>query len=235
MQKSFIAVLAVVVIGMVGLFVFLGKDKETVDPEGKFPYTENVFEVQEHDRKKGEGEIVVIEYGDFQCPFCGDLFPQMQLIEQAYGEEITFVFRHQPIKTAHPNAMAAHRAAEAAGMQGKFFEMHDLIYQNQDEWSSSSSAGAIFEKYAEQLSLDVEKFKVDVASSDAFDKIQSDQSVANKIGATSTPTVFVNGQKVEEPSFQTIAAAIEAILNPEANQETPAEDEQSQQEEPQAE
>jgi protein-disulfide isomerase len=110
--------------------------------------------------------------------------------------------------------MASHRAAEAAGLQGKFFEMHDLLFGRSLEWSSASNAGAIFESYALELSLDIEKFKSDVASETVFKAISFDQDSGNQLNISATPTLLLNGQEIPTPASvdelrQTIQATID--------------------------
>ncbi len=223
MQKSFWIILIVAIVGLGGIFIVSGgKEKVVEDP--RFSYGENVFEVQDHDHKIGNGEVVITGYGDFQCPACQQLFPDIKQIEADYADETTVVFRHFPLTAVHPNAMAAHRAAEAAGIQGKFFEMHDLMYQRQSEWSQASNPAQIFEGYAQQLGLDVEKFRADISSEDVFNKIQADMNSGNTAGATSTPTVFVNGQLVDEfPTYEVLSALIDKALgNDSSGNEKPA-------------
>jgi protein-disulfide isomerase len=126
------------------------------------------------------------------------LFPLVKEVKAAYGEDLKFQFRHFPLTSIHPNAFLGSRAAEAAGKQGKFFEMHDLLYQNQEEWSTASNPTSVLESYASQLSLNIDQFKKDMTSSEVNAIINADLKAGQALGANSTPTFVLNGKKVEE-------------------------------------
>ena len=151
----------------------------------------------------------VVEFGDFQCPACAQAEPILKKVLGQNGEKIYFVFRHYPLST-HKNARIAAQAAETAGIQGKFWEMHDLIYENQKEWSDSGDAEEIFFRYAEQIGLDKSKFKDDIDKTTAI--INDDYALGNKAGVKSTPTFFINGKKysgvVSEATFQQLLDSV---------------------------
>jgi protein-disulfide isomerase len=146
-----------------------------------------------------EGKTILIEYGDFQCPGCASAYPNLKEVSEEFKDELTFIFRNLPLTSIHPNARAAATAAEAAGLQGKYWGMHDLLYENQNEWSQSSdNRQSFFTSYAEKAGVaDIEKFKTDIASEDISKKINFDLALARKIGATSTPTILLNGESIE--------------------------------------
>ena len=198
MDKKFWLILTVVVAVIIGVFVLAGGKKTSGDSK----FTGDPRQVQTDDWTEGPtgAKVTLIEYGDFQCPGCGALFPALEQIKAEMGDKFLFVFRHFPLTSIHPNAMAAHRAAEAAGQQGKFFAMHDLLYARQVQWSNASSAASIFETYASELALNAEQFKTDVASQEVFDKIARYQDSGNQLGLTSTPTLLLNGQKIDNPA-----------------------------------
>lgn len=139
-------------------------------------------------------KVTLVEFGDFQCPACGASHPVVtQLLAEDKGN-MNFVFRNFPLPM-HGNANVAAQAAEAAGDQGKYFEMHDLLYENQKEWSESKNAlSDHFLGYAKQLKLDVDKFEKDVKDKKFSSKIDKDQADGNALGVNSTPTFFINGQ-----------------------------------------
>ncbi len=142
--------------------------------------------------------VTIIEYSDFQCPACGAYFP---LVEQTLKESaipVLFVYRHFPL-TQHANAVPASQASEAAGKQGKFWEMHELIFTNQKNWEESKTAKTIFESYAKELKLDMEKYAIDIESEETMDKINNDQKSGIKAGVVSTPTFYINGKKIDNP------------------------------------
>lgn len=95
----------------------------------------------DHIRTGADAKVTLLEYGDFQCPACGSFYPLLKQLEAEYGERVRVIFRHFPLTNSHPNAFAGARAAEAAGAQGKFFEMHDLLYERQDAWTKNPNAG----------------------------------------------------------------------------------------------
>ncbi len=159
----------------------------------KDPLPDHVFGT---DSKK----VILIEYGDFQCPGCGNLYPKLKPIKEHYKNELTFVFRNFPLTSIHPNALASASAAEAAGLQDKFWEMHDLLYENQIQWSTldSSQRTEQFLAYAKQLGIDTKKFKEDLSDKRVSKKIKRDLALGKKIGATATPTLVLNGKTLDQ-------------------------------------
>jgi protein-disulfide isomerase len=138
-------------------------------------------------------KTVLIEYADYQCPFCAAAQPLVTQLLKDYPTKFEFVYRNFPLKTIHINAILAVTAAEAAGKQRKFWEMHDMLYQNQNAWAENSNAATIFEGYAQQLGLNVDQFKQDLADTS---KAESDYNTAIKLGLNHTPTFFLNGKEV---------------------------------------
>jgi protein-disulfide isomerase len=192
MSKRFLIILIVAVLAFAGLLFFNKKD-DTASSNGN----DETAQLSEH--TYGSGEVVLVEYGDFQCPACGQFYPIVQQLKQEYEGRVTFQFRHFPLTEIHQNALISSRAAEAAAMQGKFFEMHDHLYENQQAWSTSTNPTPIFEGYAEQLSLDMDKFSEDMRSEQTNDIIQADRNYARDQGFSSTPTFVLDGEKIENP------------------------------------
>ncbi len=145
-----------------------------------------------------DANIILIEYSDFQCSACVHYFPLIKQLVQEFGNEIGFVYRHFPLKQAHHSAELAAWSAEAAGKQDKFWEMHDMIFENQNDWSSRN-AEKIFIEYAKFLNLDIEKFKKDINSKEIKNKVENDFQSGIKAGINSTPTFFLNGEKIKNP------------------------------------
>lgn len=156
--------------------------------------------IADHVKGKEDSKVILIEYGDFQCPSCGGAFPNVNTLMDEYGDRIAFVFRNFPLTSIHPNAKAAAAAAESAGLQGKYWEMYDLIYENQDAWSNldTSKRTDAFVAYANQLALDTEKFTTDLSNADINKKINFDMSLGKANGVSATPTFFLNGEKLDE-------------------------------------
>lgn len=197
MNKSFWIILVAAIAGLAAIFILSG-GKASNSSSGEFAYTEPVTDVQSHDHFEGAGNVAtIIEYADFQCPACANYFPLLAQVKQTFGDDVKVVFRNFPITNSHPQAMAAHRAAEAASRQGKFWEMHDKLYGNQQSWSGNSNAVSVFESYALEIGLNMDQYNTDVNSDSVLEKISSDIDSANKLGVNATPTIFLNGQKVE--------------------------------------
>jgi protein-disulfide isomerase len=192
MKQTIIAVLLIVAI--IGGAVAFSKDKVT---EG---IPSNNFYGQEN------SAVTLVEYGDFECTACASFYPIFSQIKEIFKDEVKFEYRHFPLVQIHPNSIAAHRAAEAAAKQGKFWEMHNILFERQVSWSAAGGSGnnipgnsptPIFEGYAQELGLDLEKFKVDVKSSETLDTINADTALGKKAGVSATPTFILNGKKIE--------------------------------------
>jgi len=164
------------------------------------PGTGSSTSVQPTNHVKGSGssDIVLAEYGDFQCPACGQYYPLVKQVYEKYKDQVKIQFRHFPLVQIHKNAFVSSRAAEAASNQDKFWEMHDLLYENQQTWSEANNPNTIFDGYAKQLGLDVTRFQQDMASQATNDKINADIAEGKNLGANSTPTFVINGKKLEE-------------------------------------
>jgi protein-disulfide isomerase len=146
-----------------------------------------------HDGDQGTGNkkatITLVEFGDYQCPHCGHAYPLLKQLTEEMGDQLYFVFRNFPLQESHPAAMIAAQAAEAAGKQNKFWEMHDLIFEHQDILS-----GHTLLDFAEELKLDLKEFAKDWKSNEVLDKIESDFESGVRSGVNGTPTFFVNDQ-----------------------------------------
>lgn len=209
MDKRFIVILGVLVIGLGAIFVF-GNKSDTAKT------TATNAAVSNHIKGSPDSKVNLLAYGDFQCPVCSQYFQIEQQLIQKFGNDMSFTFRHFPLDNIHPNARAASRAAETAGLQGKFFEMHDLLYQNQSAWSSASDPLVVFTSYAEQLGLDVDKFKTEFASEAVNNTINADLNEGNGKGVAGTPTYFINGREInikDLGSYENFEKIIQAELD----------------------
>lgn len=151
--------------------------------------------VNQHDHIQGnkDAPIEVVEYGDFECPYCGEAYPDIKLLKQKMGNDLKFVFRHFPLTEAHAHAQKAALAAEAAGAQGKFWEMHDKLFENQRQLADDDLI-----RYAEEIGLDVERFKNDLEQRRYLDKVEKDFESGVWSGVNSTPSFYINGEKHNE-------------------------------------
>jgi len=139
--------------------------------------------------------VTVEEFADFQCPSCGVTHPVLKEIQGKFGQRINFIFRNYPLPM-HDKAYDAATAAEAAGLQGKFWDMHNLLYSNQQQWSSDPNYKQTFKSYAEKIGLDVDKWEADAAGLQARNRVQADMDRAKALNINSTPTVFINGKSI---------------------------------------
>ena len=190
-------VIAVVTLG--GLVLLTRQEKVDVssaDPAKAVSETQSAIGDQVYGNKASE--IVLIEYGDFQCPGCEGAYAQIKTIKEEYKDQIAFIFRNFPLTTIHPNALAASTAAEAAGLQGKFWEMHDKLYENQSAWSTvdASKRTGVFTGYAKDIGLDTDKFTADLKDPRISAKIRRDQAFGKKLNVDSTPTIYLGSQKL---------------------------------------
>lgn len=182
------AALVVVFFGV----IIVSKNKQDVNAPGGAVNGSN------HIKGKGTAGVTLVEFGDFQCPTCSSFYTLVKALEKKYDQQITFQFRHFPLVQIHDNAMIAHRSAEAAGKQNKFWEMHDILYERQKIWSESSNAKLIMEDYASELGLNVDQFKTDFASSEVNDIITADTKLGQDAGVTGTPTFVINGKTLDD-------------------------------------
>ncbi len=218
--KGWIIFSAIAVAILGGLVYISGKNNKTLDVSSY--NIDQIIGANDQDGQIGDhvfgnkdSKVVLIEYGDFQCPGCGTIHVRVKELTEKYQDKIAFVFRNLPLSSMHPNARAAAASAEAASLQGKYWEMHNMVYEHQDEWSSASAKdrGNIFERYASTLGLDVEKFKTDIASEAVTKKINFDQAVFRRTGLPqSTPTFTLNGKTLEQDIWTDSTTFEEALV-----------------------
>lgn len=156
--------------------------------------------------------VTVEEFADYQCPMCGATYPKLKEIESIYGSRIKFIFRNFPLPM-HQHGYEAAVAAEAAGLQGKFWEMHSQLFTNQKDWSNAPDARKIFDGYAQKIGIDVDKFQNDSLGLAAKGRVDLDLERARKLGVKGTPTVYVNGREI--PIEQLDVSAMRQILDAE--------------------
>lgn len=193
-----IAVLAVLIGGLWALISAVNNSPSPSSPTQMV----NLPAVSSQDFVKGASDsakVTLIEYGDFECPACAAYFLAIKQLYEEFGKDLRIVHRFFPLTNIHKNAMLAAQTAYAAGLQNKFWEMHDKLYENQESWSNTSPKDT-FIGYAKDLKLDLEKFKTDLDSDSTKQFIDSERSKAASIGINSTPTFFVNGYRIQNPA-----------------------------------
>lgn len=231
MSKQFWAVIAIVILIFVGIF-FVSNNSNSSSGG-----TNSSAKASNHTLGTSAHNITLVEYGDYQCPFCGQYFPILKQIQAEYNDKIVFQFRNYPLTQIHQNAFAGSRAAEAAALQNKFWEMHDILYQQnelsqqgQSNWVSSSNPLTFFDQYATQLGLNINKFNSDFNSNQINGAINADVAAGNAASQAvthkdiqGTPTFFLDGKIV---SVGESAASFESVINKEiakkTGQSTPA-------------
>jgi protein-disulfide isomerase len=217
MSKQFWAVIIAVVLVFIAIFAF--GQKSTGNSSGSAS-----GKLTQHVEGLGKDHVTLVEYGDYQCPYCGQYSSIVKQVEAEYNTQITFQFRNFPLVSIHQNAFAGARAAEAASLQGKFWQMHDLLYEqnqiyyNSNEsvatWIGASNPQTVFDQYAKQLGLNLTKFNQDYGSNGVNQTINDDMAEGNKLNIDATPTFILDGKQINvgesAADFQTlINAAIE--------------------------
>jgi diadenylate cyclase len=160
---------------------------------------------RDHARGPRDAPVTLVKYGDYECPYCGEANPLLKELQERVGEQVRFVFRHFPLDTVHPRARRAAQAAEAAASQGRFWEMHDLLYERQDELGEEDLM-----RYAAELGLDLRRFEEDLTNDHHAWRIEEDRLGGDRAGVRGTPTLFVNGVRYTGPmDFDGLLAAVE--------------------------
>jgi protein-disulfide isomerase len=162
-----------------------------------------------HVRGKANAPVTIEEFGDFQCPPCGVMSGVLKKLEEEEGPKLRVIFHHYPL-AVHANARPAAIAAEAADEQGRFWEMHDVLYKDQSLWAKAPEVNALLEGYARSIGLDVDRFKKDLAKPEVIARVDADQKLGASRGVTSTPTLFVNNVALK-PDAMSPAALHKAI------------------------
>ena len=209
MKKSLpFIIIAIVLVAAIAAFIVFGRKKSS-DTNSAFVTTPAQVSVGgptplsqasptatipiEKPNVKVSSPVVLEEYGDYQCPPCGLLYPVLKDIEHEYGKQLQIVFHHFPLTKIHKNAMNAARAAEAARNQGRFWEMHDRLYRNQNAWKDLDDPRPMFIQYAQELGLNADRFTRDLDSPEVEQRIAADMQKGTTTGVTGTPTVFIDG------------------------------------------
>jgi protein-disulfide isomerase len=205
MDKRFWAIVGAILVVFVGILVFTNNNDDEGSKTNASPTS--------HIKGNKESSVKLVEYGDFQCPYCGQYYPIVNQVVEKYKDQISFQFINLPLQQIHQNAYAAARAAEAADKQGKFWEMYDQLYSNQSTWSEQSDARPTFRGYAEGLGLNMDQYDKDYASTAVNDRINADVAKFNKTKLKkSTPTFLLNGKQINPTSVDEFSKLIDEQL-----------------------
>ena len=196
MDKRFLGILAGVAVVFIGIFAISqhSSNKGASDSTNTAPTN--------HVEGQGAAKVTLTEYGDYECPICEEYYQPLKQVEAQLSSQIYFQFRNLPLTSIHPNAFAGARAAEAASLQGKFWQMHDTLYDNQTAWANSTNPKPYFDTYAKTLGLNVSQFDSDCAGSQVNNSINADLAAFAKTGEQeATPSIFLDGKFVQYSSM----------------------------------
>lgn len=202
MDKRFISILAAIIVIFFGI-IFLNKDSS----DKSSGTSTSTAKTSSHIIGQGQKGVTLVEYGDYQCPICNVFYSAIKQATEALSSDIYFQFSHLPLVQLHQNAFSSARAAEAAGLQGKFWEMHGKLYENQDPtgktgWVASKDPLSVYSVYAQEIGIDIAQFKTDFASSKVNDVINADIAAFKKTGRPeATPTLFLNGKPLDNSTL----------------------------------
>ena len=220
MDKRFLGILAALVIIFGAVFAL------TQHSSNKAP--SSTAQPSNHVEGLGQKGVTLIEYGDYECPICELYYQPVKQVQAQFNNQIFFQFRNLPLSQVHPNAFAGARAAEAASLQGKFWQMHDALYDNQTAWVSLANPQSAFDAYGKKLGLNISQFDSDYASSKVNDTINADLDAFSKTGQQmSTPTFFLDGtyvdySKITDSNNQPSVSKFVALINAEIAKKNPA-------------
>jgi len=174
-------------------------------------------QVTESDWKRGAiaPRVTLLEYGDFQCPACKAYESVVKRILETFPTQLGLVFRHYPLSQTHQNALSSAKAAQAAGLQGKFFEMHDALYEHQEEWSQLPNPEEKYKSFAQTLNLNIKQWESDKESSSVRDTIKAQRTTGDELNVRGTPTFFIDGKIIEQnpQSFDAFKALIQSAID----------------------
>ena len=198
-----------VIAGSVGGIFWYGATRPSVPTGG-------LLTVVADDWMKGnkDAPVTLVEYLDFECEACGAFYPVVKRLSEEFKNEVRFVNRYFPLP-GHKNSMTSALAVEAAGRQGKYWEMHNIVFENQRDWGEKQAPDPkIFENYARQIGLDVDQYRKDIASQELKNRIERDRRSGQKLNLQGTPSFFLNGEKIENPrGYEDFKALIESAIS----------------------
>ncbi len=197
---------------IIGSFIISRSDSK-IDP-ASFADVET-FALEPRVKGNPDAALSLVEYADFQCPACAQAHPAIKQMVDAYGDQFSFEFRHYPLRSIHPNAQLAAEASEAAGVQGKFWEMHDLLFERQSQWARSINPKKQFTEYAKELGLNTDRFAFDLSSDEVKERVNTHATEANVLLLPGTPSFLVNGEVSTFQDFISLLDLGEAEVTPE--------------------
>lgn len=210
MTKKSWAIFAILTVGLLGGLVWMSSGNkinvDNVNTSEVVKTSEDNGNIKEHIYGKEDAKLTVIEYGDFQCPGCAGVAPILKEVIDKNPDKYRLIFRNFPLTSIHPNAKYAASIAEASANQGKYWEMHELLFSKRTEWENLNSKDRIakMEEYAKSLGMDASKLTSDAASENIAKKITYDQALGKKDGITGTPHIVVNGEQLNSSDYSSV-------------------------------
>lgn len=204
MSKTAWIIFAAACVLLFGSLIFFSNQQklnvDNINTQSVLAASEESGNIADWTKGNTESKVIMVEYADFQCPGCQSASSTLAQLAEKYEEQMGFVFRHFPLTSIHPNALIAAAAAEAAGKQGKFWEMHDVLFANQNNWGSLSvdDRTDTLVEYAGNLGLNTDEFRADLSDEAISKKISFDQALGKKDGVTGTPGILVNGELITQ-------------------------------------
>lgn len=199
------SILCALVLGGLIYVSQLGKTNvSNIKPEVEQSASAENGNIADHVYGNAKSKVILIEYGDFQCPGCGSSYPIVKQVVEKYKDKIGLIFRNFPLSSIHPNALAAAAAAEAAGLQGKYWEMHNRLYETQNAWKDLSNQVRTdyFKNLAAQIGVDTKKWETDLDKEAVTKKIDFDRALGQKAGVSGTPAFFIGTTNVGDKYFE---------------------------------
>jgi protein-disulfide isomerase len=210
----FLIIIVVLVAAVGGAWIFTRSSKQSNSSNSSptpDPGTEPPGAEPPHIRGNVNAPVTLEEFADFQCGSCGAYYPELKKIESEFGDKLRVIFRERPLIPPHEHALMAAQAAEAAGLQGRFWEMHDKLYENQKTWSEAKDLLPLYVDYAKQIGLDTDRFMKDLNGEAVAARIFQDGKRAHALSVNSTPTFFVNGKEAKDDQWK--PEGLRAMIN----------------------
>jgi protein-disulfide isomerase len=207
-----ITIVFTIVLMVVGIVVL---SKTSSKPLSSTEKEQRLVRSDSHVRGKSDSKVTIVEFSDFECPACGKYYPEFTKIEQDYQDRVKIIYRHFPLNSIHPLAQKAAEASEAAGAQDKFWEYYAILFEKQAEWSSLSKDQAIvkFVEFAQQINIkDINKFETELKNDTYTNRVVEDSNDAKALDIPGTPTIFLNGEQQDNPSYDNLSKEIDKLL-----------------------
>ena len=201
----FLIIIIVLGAAVIGTWIFLRSARQPTPPANistTEPGAEPSGAEPPHVRGNPNAPVTLEEFADFQCPSCGAYYPELKKIESEFGDKLRVIFRERPLVPPHDHALMAAQAAEAAGLQDRFWEMHDKLYENQAAWTEAKDLVPLFVDYAKQIGLDTDRFMKDLNGEKVATRIFQDGKRVHFLNVNSTPTFFVNGKEAKDDQWK---------------------------------